>query len=212
MPAQRIISSTPPSQGARALAFLDTAGIARGRDLVARGVTRAALRRLVARGEVEQAGRGLYVLAGADLGEKQTLIEAALMVPCGVVCLLSALQIHGLTTQNPPEVWMAIDHKARKPAAGGVPLHVVRLSGQARTAGVVEHRISTAPGVPLRVYDPAKTVADCFKFRHLVSHEVALEALRDCRRQRKATMDQLWEAAKIDRVANLIRPYLEAIA
>jgi len=212
MPALRIKPGKAASQGARALAFLRAAGVARSRDFEGQGLTRATLRRLVASGAVEQIGRGLYTLPETDLGEKQTLIEAALMVPRGIICLLSALRFHGLTTQNPREVWMAVGHKARSPAGGDVPMRVVRLSGRSLMAGVREHRVPGAPAVTLRVYDPAKTVADCFKFRHLVGHDVALEALRDCRRQRKATMDQLWAAAKIDRVANLIRPYLEAIA
>jgi predicted transcriptional regulator of viral defense system len=193
----------------RAVDFLREAGVARSRDLVARGVTRATLQRLVARGAIERIGRGLYTLKGTDLGEKQSLVEAALIVPAGVLCLLSALQFHGMTTQNPSEVWVAIDHKSRSPAGDrGVPLRVVRLSGAARDHGVVEHRIG---GVTLKVYGAAKTVADCFKFRHLIGQDVAMEALRDCLRYRRATVDEIWTAARVDRVANLIRSYLEAL-
>lgn len=198
-----------PSLGERVLARLRKAGIVRSRDLVRLGATRATLGRLVSHGLIERIGRGLYAMPGADLGEKQTLVEAVLRVRAGIVCLLSALQFHGLTTQNPAEVWLAIPNKARKPTPNGTPLRIARFSGRAYTSGIVEHHVH---GATVRVYDPAKTVADCFKFRHAVGHDVALEALRECWRARKATMDQLWAAAKVDRVANLMRPYLEAIA
>jgi hypothetical protein len=114
-----------------------------------------------------------------------------------------------MTTQNPSAVWMAIDHKSRTPARGtDVPLRIVRLSGVAWDYGIVERRIG---GVTLKVYGTAKTVADCFKFRHLIGQDVAMEALRDCLRYRRATVDEIWASASIDRVANLIRPYLEAL-
>lgn len=211
VPPKRIAKLRPvPTLGQRALRYLREAGIARSRDLVAHGVTRAALQRLVENAAVVRVGRGLYALAGTDLGEKQSLAEAALAVPAGVVCLLSALQFHGLTTQNPTSVWMAIGHKARAPAGDkGVSLRVVRFSGAALLTGITEHRVG---GVTIKLYGPAKTVADCFKFRHLVGHDVAMEALRDCLRERRATIDEIWTAARVDRVANLIRPYLEALA
>src|SRR3974390_771864 len=134
---------------------------------------------------------------------------AAKRVPHGVVCLLSALRFHVLTTQMPFEVWLAIDPKARLPQTENPPLRIVRFSGAALTYGAAPHTIE---GVTVRITTPAKTVADCFKYRNKIGLDVALEALRDCYRQRKATMDELYLAAKVCRVARVIRPYLEVIA
>jgi predicted transcriptional regulator of viral defense system len=149
------------------------------------------------------------MLAGASFGEQFTLAEACKRVPHGVVCLLSALQFHDLTTQAPFEVWMAISEKAWLPRVAYPPLRIVRFSGAALTSGIEEHQIE---GVPVRVYCPAKTVADCFKYRNKIGLDVALEALRACWKKRRATMDDLWEAAKVCRMANVMRPYLESLA
>jgi len=113
-----------------------------------------------------------------------------------------------LTTQSPFEIWIAIDHKARYPKESMLPIRVVRFSGKALTSGVEQHRIE---GVPVRMYGPAKTIADCFKYRNKIGLDVALEALRDCYRSRKCTMDELWKYAKICRVANIMKPYLESL-
>ena len=130
-------------------------------------------------------------------------------VPRGIVCLLSALRFHELTTQSPFEVWLALDRKAHRPAGGGVSLHIVRFSGRALTSGVEEYLIE---GVKVRIYSPAKTVADCFKYRNKIGLDVALEALRDYWKSRHADADELWKYAKICRVANVMRPYMEALA
>ena len=135
-------------------------------------------------------------------------LEACKRVPRGVVCLLSALQFHKLTTQAPSEVWLALDRKARAPREGGQPLRFVRMSGRALTEGIEDHRIE---GVAVKVYKPAKTVADCFKYRNKIGLDVALEALRDYRQKHRAGMDELWRFAKICRVERVMRPYLEAL-
>jgi predicted transcriptional regulator of viral defense system len=127
----------------------------------------------------------------------------------GVVCLLSALRFHDLTTQSPFEVWLAIGEKSRLPKQENPQLRIVRFSAKALTYGVQSHRIE---GVPVRVFTPAKTVADCFRYRNKIGLDVALEALRDCKRKRKATMDEIWKAAKVCRMANVMRPYLESIS
>jgi predicted transcriptional regulator of viral defense system len=137
------------------------------------------------------------------------LVTAATRIPHGVVCLLSALRFHDLTTQNPSEVWLAIDRKARAPVQHELPLRIVRFSGRARIEGIEKHRID---GVPVRVYSPAKTVADCFKYRRKIGTDVAMEALRDCWRSGRCTMDDLWRYASVCRVTNVMRPYLEAVA
>ena len=196
------------TKGDLVLRLLRRKGIVRASDLERYGIPRVYLTRLCQKGLVERVGRGLYRLARAETSEYITLAEAAKLVPNGVVCLLSALSFHGLTTQIPHEVWMAIDVKARRPKVAGVPLRIVRFSGKALTAGVEIHRID---GVPVKITCPAKTVADCFKYRNKIGLDVALEALRECRRQRKCSLEDLWHYAKICRVANVMKPYLEAI-
>jgi len=196
-------------QTQRILEIVGQFGVLRPRDLNAYGISREHLRRLHARGQLRRLGRGLYMLPDADLTEHHTLAEACKRVPNGVVCLLSALRFHELTTQAPFEVWLAIGEKAWRPRADYPPLRIVRFSGVALAAGVEEHVVE---GVSVKVYCPAKTVADCFKYRNKIGLDVALEALRDCRRRRKCTNDELWHYAEICRVANVMRPYLEAIA
>ena len=184
-------------------------GILRARDLVACGIRRAYLYRLHKMGVVERVGRGLYVFRNANLTEGHSIAEASKKVQHGVVCLLSALRLHGLTTQNPFEVWMAIDRKARLPKSYTPNIRLVRFSGEALTAGVEVRKIER---VSVRVYGVAKTVADCYKYRNKIGLDVALDALRECRKKRACTMDELWHFAKICRVTNVMRPYLEAIA
>ena len=196
------------TKGDLVLRLLRRKGVVRASDLERYGIPRVYLTRLCQKGLVERVGRGLYRLARAETSEYITLAEAAKLVPNGVVCLLSALSFHGLTTQIPHEVWMAIDVKARRPKVAGVPLRIVRFSGKALAAGVEIHRID---GVPVKITCPAKTVADCFKYRNKIGLDVALEALRECRRQRKCSLEDLWHYAKICRVANVMKPYLEAI-
>ena len=184
-------------------------GIARSRDLERGRVTRTELRRLLARGLIERVGRGLYALPGAARTERHDLAGAARRVPGGVVCLLSALRFHGLTTQNPFEVWMAIDRKAWRPRVAHPPLRLVYLSGRVLDDGVEQHDVG---GVTVRVFSAAKTVADCFKFRNKVGTEVAVEALRDFRRRHPKKLEAVWHFAEIDRVARVLRPYLESLA
>ena len=182
-------------------------GVLRPKDLDSYGIPREYLSRLCERGLLQRVGRGLYVLADAEVTEYQTLAEASKRVPQGVLCLLSALQFHGLTTQAPFEVWMALEQKAWQPQVDRPRMRFVRFSGPAFESGVEEHRIK---GVPVKVYCPAKTVVDCFKYRNKIGLDVALEALRDCRSQRKCTNDELWQYANVCRVANVMKPYLEA--
>lgn len=189
------------------LALASRRGVIRPRDLVAAGIPRAWIYRLHERGLLERVGRGLYRLPGAEVTASHSLAEVARRMPRAVVCLLSALQFHQLTTQLPHEVWVAIDVKAWKPKTDDLPVRIVRFSGKALTAGVEHHDIE---GVDVGIYSPAKTVADCFKYRHKIGLDVAVEALRDLVRERRDSMDDLWRYAKICRVANVMRPYLEA--
>jgi predicted transcriptional regulator of viral defense system len=197
------------SKSSEVIELVKQMGILRPRDLDSHSIPREYLRRLTEKGLLEKIGRGLYSLPGADVSELHRLAEAAKRVPRGVVCLLSALRFHDLTTQNPFQVWVAIDVDAHAPKPDGVPLRIVRFSGAALSSFIEEHDIE---GVAVRVYSPAKTVADCFKYRNKIGLNVAIEALQDCWRQRKATMDDIWAAAKVCRVTSVIRPYLESLA
>jgi predicted transcriptional regulator of viral defense system len=184
-------------------------GVIRPRDLDKHGIAREYLNRLCGKGILERQSRGIYTVPGAEVTEYHTLVQACKRVPKGVVCLLSALRFCGLTTQSPHEIWMAIDRKSRLPKGEGVPFHFVRFSGDALLDGVELHKIE---GVAVRIYSPAKTVADCFKYRNKIGLDVALEALRECRRERRCTMDDLWHYAKVCRVTNVMRPYLESLS
>lgn len=188
------------------LALVSQVGVLRPSDLAALGIPRDYLRRLVQEGRMERVERGLYVLAEAQITEQHMLAKAARRVPHGVVCLLSALAFHHLMPHLPQEVWLAIDRDAHAPQTTRLPLHIVRFSGLARTFGIETHQVE---GVPVRVYSPAKTVADCFKYRYKLGLDVALEALRETWYTRKATLSELWEAARVCRVTSSIRPYLE---
>ncbi len=183
-------------------------GVIRPRDLYRLGVARTYLKRLKDAGVLHRVARATYRLADYPVTEHATLVEAAKRVPHGIACLLSALQFHEIGTQMSRQVWLAIDRKAWKPRASGLPIRFVRFSGPALTQGVEKHRIE---GVPVRVYSPAKTVVDCFKYRFKIGLDVALEALEECRRSRKCSNDELWRFAKICRVQRVMRPYMEAI-
>lgn len=183
-------------------------GPVRARDLDQVGIPRAYLKRLCDRGVLERVDRGLYRLAEAPATELSSLAEAAKRVPHAVVCLLSALQVHGLTTESPHAVWVLIDRRARMPKLSYPKLEVVRASGPAREHGVETRVID---GVQVQITTPAKTVADCFRFRRHVGLEVALAALKDYLKTRKGSIDALVEAARADRIYAFMRPYLEAL-
>ena len=180
----------------------------RTRDLTARGFDRVQLRQAVKSGLLEHVGRGLYRPPEADITEHHTLAEVAKRVPDAVICLLSALRFHGLTTQSPHEVWITIPHKAWHPRLDNVGLRVMRSSGAALSEGAETHVIE---GVPVKIYQPAKTVADCFKFRNKIGLDVALEALREVWRARRVTMTELEHYARIDRMARVMNPYLASL-
>ena len=182
--------------------------VLRSRDLARHGISRTALARMQARGEIERLGRGLYALPGASGTLHQSLVEVAKRVPKAVACLLTALRFHELTTQAPFEVWIALPRGAWRPKLEYPQLRVLRFSGASLTEGIEIHVIQ---GVPIKVFNPAKTVADCFKYRNKFGLDMALEALRECWREKKATMDELNRYAEVCRVRNVMRPYLEAL-
>jgi predicted transcriptional regulator of viral defense system len=190
------------------LQMVRKAGVLRPRELDARGLPREYLSRLCKEGRLTRPGRGIYVLADVEPGEHQSLAEACKRVPQGVVCLLSALRFHEVSTQQPFQVWLAIDTKARLPKVKYPPLRIVRFSGAALNTGIEKHVLQ---GVSVPITSPAFTVVDCFKYRNKIGLDVALEALRDCWRQKKATMDGLHRAAQARRMVNVMRPYLESL-
>lgn len=189
------------------LDLFGTQGVIRSRDLNHYEISRVELSRLCDRGIIQRVGRGLYRLANAQITEHQTLAEVGKAIPNGIVCLLSALRFHDLTTQAPFEVWMAIDVKAHLPKTT-LPIKFVRFSGFALSDGIETH---TVDGVEVKVYCLAKTIADCFKYRHKIGLDVALEALRESQKTARCTIDELWQYAKICRVQNVMMPYLEAM-
>lgn len=200
----------------RLLKLAGKQGILRTRDLSGKGIPRVTLTRLERAGLLTRISRGMYMLPEADITEHHGLALAIRQVPQGVICLLSALVFHELTTQNPPEVWLAIGRKARTPNPGYPPLRVVRFSAEALRQGVQIHRLE---GVQVPVTSPARTIADCFAYRNKIGLDVALEALREYLRrsrlrQGKAAgyrIDALAEAAKTARVWSIMRPYLDAL-
>ena len=198
----------PQTMKERALALATARGIVRARDFTAAGIARTYIQRLCNEGLLVRAGRGLYQAADAEIETQHSLVEASRALPHGVVCLLSALQFHGLTTQTPHEVWMMIGSKKWAPRKPLVSLRIMRATGTALSDGVKRHEIE---GIEVPIYSVAKTVADCFKHRNKVGIDVAVEALRDCLRQRKCTIDDLWRYARVCRVQNVMRPYLEAL-
>ena len=183
-------------------------GLLRSSDLDAINAPRIVLTRLTAAGLLTKVGRGLYRLSGHSGSEHEDLAAVATKVPQAVFCLLTALQFHELTTQLPRQIWIAMPRGSHVPCIDYPPIKMVQMTGEVYMAGIEEHQ---RDGVKLRVYGAAKTVADCFKHRNKIGLDVALEALKDARAKRKATADDLWRYAKVCRVANVMRPYLEVI-
>ena len=198
----------PKSPVERVAALARKAGVLRPRDLGPQAIPRHYLRSAEEQGLIQRTSRGLYLPANAPLTEHHSLAEASKRVPHGVICLLSALRFHDLGTQNPFEVWLAIGNKDRAPRSESPALRVVRFSGRALEYG--QERL-VLEGVPVRITSITKTIADCFKYRNKIGLDVALEALRDCLRRKKATPSAILKAARVSRVENVLRPYMEAL-
>ena len=192
----------------RILSLARQKGLLRASDLDAIEAPRVVLTRLIEGGLLERVSRGLYRLPSHPGSEHEGLATVAAKVPQAVFCLLTALQFHELTTQLPRQVWIAMPRGSHVPRLDYPPIKMVQMTGAVYTAGIEEH---LRDGVTLRVYSAAKTVADCFKHRNKIGLDVALEALKDARAKRMASADDLWRYAKVCRVANVMRPYLEAI-
>jgi predicted transcriptional regulator of viral defense system len=181
----------------------------RPRDVVPLGLTYYQLQRMVTEGRVERVGLGLYRLAEVEATEMETIAMVASAVPHAIVCLLSALRIHEIGTQSPHQVWLAIDRKARIPRRLPAKVRIVRFSGAMLTYGVVTESMQ---GVRVRLTNPARTVVDCFRYRNKIGLDVAMEALRDAVRSRKAMVSEIDRAAEVCRIRTVIGPYLEALS
>lgn len=207
-----------PTNKSDVLLRLARSGPLRSRELAARGIPRSYLGRLVERGQLERVGRGLYRAPNARVTELHTIAETMKRVPHGVICLLSALQMHGLTTEVPHAVWVLIHTHARAPRSTPSKVEIVRASGLALTHGVAER---TVEGVAVRLTSPSKTVADCFRYRRHVGLDVAISALREYltlarspqrKRGEVFSIEALVAAGTADRISSVMRPYLEALA
>jgi predicted transcriptional regulator of viral defense system len=198
--AARVFASLARKSGLKA--------VLRPRDFARAGLHPEQLRRLVVAGQIERAGRGRYVLPGTEVSEDFGLALVASAAPAAVVCLLSALRVHGIGTQTPREIWIAVDRRAAKPRIEYPPVRVVRFSGRALTFGIETREIG---GIAVRIYSAAKTVADCFKYRNKIGLDVALEALEEGLRRKRFSRGDLWNSARVCRVSRVIRPYLEVM-
>lgn len=203
-----VTTAHPHTHEERVLRLARAHKLLRAREVAQQGLPTIALTRLVQAGKLERINRGVYGLPGAAMSEHRSLAEVATRVPRGVVCLLSALRVHEIGTQAPFEVWLALPHGMVTPRLDHPALRTVRMSDAALSNGVVRVKVD---GVQVPVFDAAKTVADCFKFRNKIGLDVALEALRDGWTKRKFTLDALWRYAVANRVARVMRPYVEAI-
>lgn len=205
----RILNSTQMNQSDHILDLARHQRVLRAADVLAHGWSPQLLLSLHQAGKLQRVTRGLYSLPDAEITEYQTLIEVCQRVPKAVLCLLTALQYHGIGTQMPHEVWVALPEGTQTPALDYPTLRIARLRGDAYSEGI---QTVTEHGVPIRVYGVAKTVTDCFKFRNKIGLDVALEALKESWRSRKVTMAELNRFAKINRVERVMQPYLEAMA
>jgi predicted transcriptional regulator of viral defense system len=200
-------SHLPSGQRQRAMALLATRGMLRLKDFAQEGIGPETLTRLLKDRAVIRRARGLYQLATAELESTHTLAEAALLVPKGVICLISALQFHGLTLQMPSAVWMAIERTGWRPKIDSPEIRFVRWTARALEEGVETNKIE---GVPVRITNPVRTVVDCFRYRNKIGIDVALEGLREALRARRVSADELWHRAQGARVWSVMKPYVDA--
>lgn len=191
----------------QAIALARTKGVLSTKDVQGVGIPRVVLSRLTQTGQLERIGRGLYRLPDAQTSAHEGMATIAIKAPQAVFCLLSALQFHGLTTQLPRQQWIAMPRGSHIPKMQYPPIIMVQYTGAAYDEGIEIH---LCDHVPIRVYGVAKTIADCFKHRNRIGIDVALEALKQARQEKKISASELWHYANVCRVANVMRPYLEA--
>ena len=195
------------SKRQQVLNLLQTLSVVRPKDLIERDLPKDYLYILAQEGVITRIGHGLYQWPDKDLGRYQSLAEACKKVPNAVVTLLSALNYHNITTQNPHQIWLAIGQKSWRPKISYPPIRFITMSGEAMTSGIEEIVVG---GVSIKVFNPAKTIADCFKYRNKIGIDV-LEALKEGWATDKFTMDELYRYAKICRVNKVMQPYIESL-
>lgn len=183
--------------------------IFRTQDAEREGIPRPVLKKMLADGLLEKVDRGLYRIVDSDITENITLLQVYRKVSKGIICLLSALQLHDIGTQLPHEVWIAIGNKARPPGTRTLPIRIIRFSKASETYGI---QTLTLDGIQVRVTSPARTVVDCFRFRNKIGLDVALEALREAVRGKKATLAEIRRAAEACRAEKVMAPYMESLA
>lgn len=180
----------------------------RASDLKEKDIPRSVLARMISAGLLQKVSHGLYRQSHTQMSEKEEMVNIALRVPQAIFCLFTALQFHELTTQLPRQIWIALPQGSHKPKIDYPPLQMIQLTKKIYDVGIDTVIVDQ---VPIRIYNPAKTVVDCFKFRNKIGLDVALEALKDALHQKKATSDELYYFAKIERVQKIILPYMEAL-
>lgn len=188
--------------------FIDNHGIMRSSEARKQGIHPQTLSRMLDEGHLIKEERGLYRLSDIQLSGDPDLIQIAKLVPRGIICLMSSLSFHQLTTHIPRAIWVAIRQDMKKPKLTHPPIEVIWLSGKAFSSGIEEHELD---GIAVSIYNPEKTVADCFKFRNKIGLDIAIEALQEYLRQPNRDLDLLLHYARIDRVKNVIEPYLRAL-
>ncbi|MCA1755459.1 MAG: type IV toxin-antitoxin system AbiEi family antitoxin domain-containing protein [Spirochaeta sp.] len=196
------------TQRERLIELLESSSVLKASAIVNHGIDRKTVQRMVQTGEIQRIGRGLYSLSDYEVDSYHSYVEAQLLVETGVICLLSALSFHAIGTQTPRYVWLAVSRPSRIPKIEGLPVKIVTFSEPAFSAGIEEHQIE---GATVKVYSPAKTVADCFKFRNKLGTDVAIEALREAVREKNVSPDELLRFADICRVRSVLVPYLEGV-
>lgn len=196
------------TQRDKLIQLFDSSKILRSQQITRCGIDPKTIQRMVEQQEIARIGRGLYALPGTETSSNYSLVEAQYVVPSGVVCLFSALAFHGIGTQIPRRVHIAIRRRSHIPTVGDHPIHIHTFSDSTFSEGVEEHELD---GTTIRVYSPAKTVADCFKFRGTIGIDVAIEALRDTAQSKKASVQDILHFAEVCRVKSVMQPYMEAI-
>lgn len=199
---------TAQTQRERLIELFESSPVLKAGAIVSHGIDRKTIQRMVQAGEIQRIGRGLYSRSDYEVDSYHSYVEAQLLVETGVVCLLSALAFHEIGTQTPRHVWLAVSRPSRIPKTEGVPVKIVTFSEPAFSAGIEKHQIE---GVQVNVYSPAKTVADCFKYRNRLGTDVAIEALREAVREMNVSPDELLRFAEICRVRSVMVPYIESV-
>jgi len=200
--------SVPIEKASPEAIFRQCGGQLRMSEAIGHGISRYSLYKMRDNGILEQVSRGIYRLVDLPSITNPDLVTVSLRFPKSVICLISALSYHQITTQIPHKISVAVSRNARMPSLDSPPVHAYKFSDEAFNSGIDEHEID---GVTVQIYNPEKTLADCFKYRNKLGMDVVLEALKLYKSQKSYSLDKLLKYARICRVDKLMKPYLEAI-